>query len=238
MGQSAHLGVEQENLVLNFDELEISLFNPSVVPALVNPDFLRHNAIVSPDWAVEAPVMIDSQISVVKYVNGISFRATRDYLAVSQEPAEESFTLDEVVCPEIAEKCLDRIPMERPYETIGFDFTGTIIIEEKNSQHITSPLRELGNRLSHNSVTPDVQTRMRYHFPDKEMTLYVFEMRPEDANELIGLFFNGEIRVPVVGDNEQDREIFMRDALKKWEEDAYQFRLIASEFYSMYFAAE
>ena len=210
------------------------MFGPAVVPGLINPDFLRHNEIASADWTIERPVMMDQQVSVVRYTNGVTFRATDRYLAISQRPTSQDSMMDDIVCPEVATRCLELIPVERPYETVGFDFSGTVDMTGEMANHLESPLRALGDQLAHNNASPEVETRFRYHFDDKEITLYVFEIEAPNSQDLMGLFFNEEIRRPVEGEDERQQQRFIHKVLEGWKEDANEFRLIAERFFSMY----
>lgn len=238
MEQNLHPESRPGNLSLSIGEVEVYLFGPAVIPGLINPDFLRHNDIASADWTIERPVMMDNQVSVVRYTNGLTFRATDRYLAVSQRPTSQGSTMDDIICPEVATKCLELIPVERPYETVGFDFSGTVDVTGQAAKHLESPLRTLRNRLVHNNVLPEVETRWRYRFEGKEITLYVFEIEAPNSNELVGLFFNAEIRRPVEGEDEQQQQRFIHKVLEEWKEDANEFRLISDTFCSMYVAKE
>lgn len=109
------------------DQLTIALFASDIVPGLINPDFLRYNEIVDPDWKLEPPVFVESGHSQFSYSNGLSLKATKEFLFVSHLKNDLSF--EDALCREVVRKYMQVAP-PADYDFIGIDPTGSIQLDE------------------------------------------------------------------------------------------------------------
>ena len=226
-------------------QLNIYLFNPGISPGLINPDFLRYNEIVDPAWQIERPVMFEPGSSRVRYSNGLSLSAYENHFVVSQYALSDSrrstitpLTPDNVLCVEVAERYLNLVPADLPYETVSIDPVGWIDIPGEEVSGVSSPLQEIAERIQIEDATPDVHARAIFDIDGKRITLYASEIPLNGSRKMLRLRFAGEI-IRNIEEGEPDVQVSSIAAvLDNWAQDIDDFESIASQFYSLYIARE
>ena len=248
MEQNAPMVEPRERSNLYFVEMRVYLFNPGTSPSLVNPDFLRHNEIVDPDWQLVRPVIMETDFSRVRYSNGVSMSAYDDHVVVTQSAATEStdsetiivtpLTPKNLLCFDVADRFLEMVSPNLPYETLSIDPLCLIDIPETTAELLSSPLLEIAERLQHEGSVPAVEARLSYELPDKEVILYVTEILRRGSNDLFRLRFRGEIIRTVEGDTPEEQDNFIKAVFGNWVEDLQHFRDLANNVYSLYTQGE
>ncbi len=235
MEQSKRLAQPDDRSLLTLHEIEIVLSNLNTIPGRINPDFLRHNQIVDPEWILQRPVILQPDHSRIQYGNGLSFSATEESVTISQ--SLDGRTLNEIVCPEVVEKYLRISPGEFPYMEIEINPSSYIEFQAGDLRNLSSPLKEIGLRIPFNDVFPTLQTRVEYDLPDKNITLFVAETTRAEDN-FIRLHLNGEILRVVEGYSFDEQIPFLTGVLGRWIEDIKDFSYLASQFGAMYTIGE
>ena len=245
MASSASPAQQDERPQIHIVGLSVYLSNPNTSPSLVNPDFLRHNGIVDSSWAVTRPVVIDHARSQISYSNGLTFVATNSHTVVSQRfPRDENstriipLTSDNIVCFRVASRYLDSVSPESPYDLFSIDPSGVIEIDLKEMAELSSPLQELGSRISFEEQTPEVQARAQYEISEKSITIYISEVPPPDDSDLLRLFFSGEIIYDIDENNTATQGNAISDILENWEQDIQLFRELVYQIFSTYVPQE
>ena len=226
--------------------LSIHLFNPSITPSLVNPDFLRHNEIVEPTWTIARPVTMDQSHSRVRYSNGVAFTAGNNYVAISQNADFDDernivtpLTRDNIVCFNAASRYLESISPVAPYDYMSIDPMAWMEINAEDANKLSSPLKGLAAHVPIGEQVPEVQVRAEYHISDKTATIYVSEITPAYDNSALRLVFSGEIVHDLEDEDSTDTApATVAEILDKWEEDVEFFRELVYQLYSAYIPEE
>jgi hypothetical protein len=217
--------------VVAHNELAIVLGASRFDPAHINPDFLRYNEIVDATRQIKPPVIIESGFSLVEYNDGLTVTAINDSLTVSQ--TVQNLDISETVVPDVVRRYLAVAPWPVEYQYIHTDLTGSIKIAGEGFEPRFSPFSDLAKRVSLGDISPNVQVRAAYRFPDKAITMYVSEVRNEGAiNELR---FNAHMHRDISSDVSSDeRGEFIMSILERWKDDTRDFDELACQFYFSY----
>ena len=218
---------------VNLDELVIVVSIPGTIPVLINPDFLRYNEIIDPEWSVELPIIIESKYSQVNYTNGLSLVATEERLVISQT-GQPSLTDENVVSPEVVNRYLKLVPPAVEYESVEINPTFSIRIADSDVGSLLSPLHELQVSLLHNEVKPDMQVRSLYAFDDKWIGFHVVEETGEDSNDIVAIRFVGRVHHQASGETLREQAESVECFLRNWQEDVDDFLDLTYKFYSKY----
>ena len=196
-------------------------------PGHINPDFLRFNGIVDPDWQLDLPVIIESRFAQVDYRNGLSVTAGEDNFRVAQ--AGQPLDLEEIAVPDVMARYLEVAPLVVECKAIITEWRGTIRIGNEGGGRAFSPLYGLAQRANTGGVTPEAQLRLTYDFPDKNIALFISEAMSDDTGtevQLGGLAFRNMENLPA---DEQDE--FINSTLESLNEDIDGFVELATQFY-------
>ena len=217
--------------VVAHNELAIVLGASRFDPAHINPDFLRYNEIVDAAWQIDPPVIIESGFSLVKYTNDLTLTATNDYLTVSQ--SVQNLDVTETVVLDVVRRYLAAAPWPVEYQNLHIDLVGSIKIAGEGFEPRFSPFSDLSARVNLGNITPSIQARAVYRFPDKIITMYVSEVRNEGA--ITELRFSAHIHRDIDSSLSSDeRDAFIVSALDKWDDDTHDFDELACQFYLSY----
>lgn len=196
-------------------------------PPHINPDFLRFNEIVDPDWQLDLPVIIESRFSQVDYTNGLSVTAGEDHFRVAQ--AGQPLDLEEIAVPDVITRYLKVAPLVVEYKAIITEWRGAITISNEGDGPTFSPLYGLAQRANTGSATPEAQIRLSYELPDKNIALFVSETLSDDAVtevQLGALAFRNMEDLPPDAQDE-----FINSVLESLNEDIDGFVELATQFY-------
>ena len=248
MEQDTPMAEPQERSNLHFVEMRVYLFNPRTSPSLVNPDFLRHNEIVDPDWQLMRPVIMETDFSRVRYSNGVSLSANDSYVVVTQEAnieeTDSGTTLitqlkpENLLCFDVAERFFEMGPSSSSYDTLSIDPVCLIEFPDTVERLVSSPFLEIAEQLQHGGITPVVEARLTYELPNKLVILYVTELMRSDSDALLRLRLRGEIVRTVEGDTLEEQHSFLKGVLSNWAEDLQDFEDLAYDVYSLYIQGE
>ena len=225
---------DSEPLVVH-NELTIVLGASYFDPAHINPDFLRHNEIVDAAWQIARPVIIESGFSVVRYDNGLTLTAANDHLRVSQNlQTPES---EEIVIPDVVSRYLAMAPWSVEYQYIHTDLSGAIRVAGSGFEAHLSPFHDLSQRVQFGDVTPTIEIRAGYRLSDKSVTMYVSEVKEENA--IVSLHFSAHIHRDIDSDSSpEEQSEFIKSTLEKWRQDTRDFDELAGQFYFGYVQKE
>lgn len=220
---------EAPPVVLN--ELGIVLIAHHLDTAHINPDFLRYNEIVAPDWQIDPPVIIESGFSLIEYDNGLSFTATDHNLRITH--GGESLAMDEFVSPSVASRYLAMVPWPVGYSAVNLILTGSMDVAGQEIARCLSPLHRLSSGMLFHDTAPNVQARAFYQFHDKSITVFIAESM--DADFVNGVHFNGNMN-RVVDNNlsANDRIDFIDSIIENWSADVADIVQLTTQFYRSY----
>ena len=228
-------------------ELAVYLMSSRTLPGVINPEFLRFNEISEPSWEIGRPLILGSDHAHVSYSNGTSVVARRDYISFRQSaPRDTERSLvtplepDDILCVGMAERYLNTLVADGPYEIVSIDPSGWIEIPRAHFLRLSSPLLELARRVPSGGTTPTVQARVSYDLPGKEIILYISETLPAVSDEVVRLHIAGEILhgIPEEMDSPPSQIEFILRTLGNWKRDIQEFNELCYGFYSLYTGGE
>ena len=245
MERSARADREQERPTFYLIQLNVYLINPSTSPSLINPDFLRYNEIVDPSWQLERPVLVEPESSQIRYTNGLSLSAYDSHVVITQNAVTDPqrstitpLTSNNVLCIGIAERYLNLVPADQPYETVSIDPIGWIEVPEQTVAMLSSPLQEVAKGIQYEGKVPEVQARAIYEFEDKRIVLYASEIPSQGPDNTLRLRFTGEILRNLEAAAPENQVSSIATVLDNWEQDINDFEDLANKFYSLYIRRE
>ena len=219
------------NPTVTHSALTITLGAPSIDPGHINPDFLRYNGVVNPDWQVETPVVIESGFSLARYTNGLEISASANYVKVSH--TGDSLSMGEIVTADIVVRYLRVAPWPVEYNSVMTDWRGAISCGSDGLAPEVSPLHSLGQGVKFGDIAPRMQARAFYREPpNKSIIFYLAESIEE--NVITELRFNAHIHRDMDDVPSEEREEFVRSVLEKWEQDIGHMEELAGQFYRTY----
>lgn len=216
-------------------ELAIALGASRFDPAHINPDFLRYNEVVSPDWIIDPPVIAEPGFSLVDYINGVSLSAGNDDLRISQ--VAPALGMDEIVAPTVAQRYLEMAPWPVEYQYVRIDLRGVIPVGDIGIDPRFSPMNSLSQLARFGEIPPNVQVRVAYGFPDKAVTMYISEA--SDGGAVTELRFSGQIYRHIDRDmSAEEQGEFIKSIVGNWTGELDLFDELASQFFSGYVQKE
>ena len=221
--------VDAPAVVIN--DLSIVLVAPHIDTAHINPDFLRYNEIVAPDWQIDPPVIIESGFSLIEYDNGLSFTATDHNMRIAH--SDGTLAMDEIVSPSVAKRYLAMAPWPVEYGAVHIDLNGSMDVADQEIERRFSPLHHLSSGMLFHDTAPNVQARAFYQFSDKSITVFIAES--VDASFVSGVHFHGNISR--VADNDlsaTNRIDLIESIIGNWEADVADIIQLAAQFYRNY----
>ena len=231
MERSAPAQQQAEAPAVVLDRLGVLLIAPHIDTAHINPDFLRYNEIVAPDWPIHPPVIIESGFSLIEYGNGLSIAATNDDLAISHRGAP--LATDEIVSPSVAGRYLAVAPWPVEYSAVHIDLVGSMDTADQGIGRRPSPLHRLSSDMLFHDTAPNVQARSVYQFDEKSITLYI--SATGDGNLVNSVRFSAHIHRDIDNDlSAADRIGFIESVVRNWQADVADFVNLASQFYRNY----
>ena len=191
---------------------------------------------------------METDFSRVRYTNGISLSANDSYVVVTQEAETEAtdsgatvitpLKPEDFACFGVAERFFEMEPSSSPYDMLSIDPVCLIEFPENAKELVSSPFLEIAERLQHEGDVPVVEARLTYELQNKEIILYVSEIKSRDSNDLLRLRLRGEILRNVEGDTPEEQNTFVRGVFSNWEEDLQDFEDLAYNIYSLYIQGE
>lgn len=222
---------QAETPAVALNDLSIVLAAPHIDTAHINPDFLRYNEIVAPDWQIDPPVIIESGFSLIEYDNGLAFTATNHNLRIAHSGGP--LAMDEIVSPSTAGRYLVMSPWPVEYGAVIIDLNGSMDVADQEIEQGLSPLHRLSFGMPFHDTAPNVQARVFYQFDDKAITVFIAES--VDAGFVDGVHFHANISRVVDTDlSTADRIDFIEFVVENWQADVADFVKLASRFYRNY----
>jgi len=197
-------------------------------PSIINPDFLRYNEIVDPNRPVQGAPITTPAFSQVTFEGGLSVKA--DTNRVIFEQAGDPLASEDILCPEIANCYLQKMP-HVPYSAVGINPKGFRISCTEKAEKVSTALRDNGAWLSFKDVHPAIHLKTIYKYDKKMIVLDVAEgTRPIDNDsKASGILFQANIHRDIPATNPQKRVELVSEILTSWEDDLSDFNALVAK---------
>ena len=233
MENNVHSLRESEAPVVVHNELAIVLVAPHFDPGHINPDFLRYNEIVNRDLQVVRPVVVESGFSLIVYANGLSLSATEDSLRIAQ--SGQPLTADEIVVPDVVHRYLEMAPWPVAYSAVYTNLIGAIDVAGEGIGRQFSPLYRVSLGMPFHDVTPNLQARTYYRFPDKSIVMHTSESIDSDSGYITSISLRAHIHRDVESDLSADGQTeFINSTIEQWKADMEDFAQLGSLIHHSY----
>ena len=198
-------------------------------PSILNPDFLRYNEIVDADLQVQGNPITTPAFSQVTFADGLTVKA--DPNRVIFEQTGDPLTRENVLCPEMANRYLEKVP-HVPYSAVGINPKGYRVSPTAVPEKISTALRDMGTWMSFKDVHPEIHLKTIYKYESRMIVLEVIEARKriKENVEVPGILFQANIHRDVPATNPQKRVEFVSTALASWKEDLSDFDTLVAKF--------
>ncbi len=170
-------------------------------PSILNPDFLRYNEIVEPSLQVQGTPITTPAFSQVTFEGGLSVKA--DPNRVMFEQVGDSLATENVICPEMANRYLQKVP-HVPYSAVGINPKG-LRVSPTAAEKVSTALLDKGAWLSFKDIQPDIHLKTVYKFEKRTIVLDVVEAKKQAKNgvEPLGILFQANIHRDIPSTNQQ-----------------------------------
>ena len=235
MPRSIEIPLGQVTLQLALSTLVIRLYVFDTNPAHINPDFLRFNDIVPPDWVVVRPVLAEPALSRVNYSNGVSIFGSDEEVSFRQVNLLNDDV--ELLVPELASRYLetprpglivDSVSIE-PTCVLKYPPSGEPPLQPKVSHRFNTAVLI-------DQIEPQMLISSMYRFHDKDVAITISEESTDtdvadtdvadtDA-AVIELNISGQLHFPISDENYLTTA---RDHVYRWRQELHEFYLLATE---------
>lgn len=210
--------------------MQIDLVEFSVVvvaqsnnPTILNPDFLRHNGIVSSDRALhdEQPLFTTPMFSQVAFADGLVIQADPARITFAQTGGRLS--CEEIDCPVVAKGYLKTIP-HVPYTALGLN--PKVVVRNPPFTRLSNMLSAEGDRMTFGSCLPRFEIKATYQLPGRRLALTLQEVETGQGDALICA---GNIHRDVEETNQQMGVNSILSMLDCWREDLDEFSAVVNQ---------
>jgi hypothetical protein len=240
MPRSIEMPFGQVTLQLALSTLVIRLYVFDTNPAHINPDFLRFNDIVPPDWVVVRPVLAEPALSRVNYSNGVSIFGSDEEVSFRQVNLLNDDV--ELLVPELASRYLetprpglivDSVSIE-PTCVLKYPPSGEPPLQPKVSHRFNTAVLI-------DQIEPQMLISSMYRYHDKDVAITISEESTDtdvadtdiadtdvadtDA-AVIELNISGQLHFPISDENYLTTA---RDHVYRWRQELHEFYLLATE---------
>lgn len=210
--------------------MEIDLIGFSVVvvaqsnnPTILNPDFLRHNGIVSSQRPLldDRPPFTTPLVSEVAFEDGLVVKA--DPTRVTFEQTASPLAPDDVECSAIAKGYLKTIP-HVPYTALGFN--PKAVVRNPPFTDLSKMMQAGGDRMTFDSISPRLELKAAYKLADSLLSLTLHEL---PAGQDATLICEANIHRDVEATNQQMRVNSILSILEHWHDDLDRFYAVVNQ---------
>ena len=213
---------KREDVQFDLVEFSIVVVAQSNNPTLLNPDFLRHNGIVSSHRALhgEQPPLTTPIFSQVTFEDGLVVRADPERITFAQ--TGDPLVRDDIDSPSVAKGYLRTVP-HVPYTALGLN--PKVVIWNPPFARLSKMLRTEGNWMTFGSHVPSFELKTTYRMADRQLALTLQEAETKRGDALI---CTANIHREVKETNQQMRVNAILSMLDCWMEDLDEFNALVN----------
>ncbi len=210
-------------------EFSVVLVATSNNPSILNPDFLRYNGIVDAGRQVQEPCISTPAYSQVTFEGGFAVKADPDRVIFEQKG--DKLATEDIVCPEMAKRYLEKIP-HAFYRAVGINPKGYRRSEDEAADAVADALIDQGAWMSFKDVTPKVQLKMVYRYDRRTISLDIVEAEKKKpgGGKIPGLVFGANVHRDITQKTQQGRSEKLFTILNDWKKDLSEFHALVEKF--------
>ena len=210
-------------------ELSIVLVATSNNPSILNPDFLFHNGIVDASHQVRDPRISTPALSQVIFEDGLAVKADPERVVFEQRGS--NLAIEEIVCPEIARRYLEKVP-HVPYRAVGINPKGHRRSASQGGHRVADALIDHGAWMSFKDLAPEIQLKAIYQYSDRTIFMDIAEAqrRGQEPKPVPGMLFQANIHRDVQATDADRRIQTISSIFSSWTDDLEDFLSIVAKF--------
>ena len=240
MPRSIEISFGQVTLQLALSTLVIRLYVFDTNPAHINPDFLRFNDIVPPDWVVVRPVLAEPALSRVNYSNGVSIFGSDEEVSFRQVNLLNDDV--ELLVPELASRYLETPRPGLIVDSVSIEPTCVLTYPPSGEPPLQPKVsHRFDTAVLIDQIEPQMLISSMYRFHDKNVAITVSEESTDtdvtdtDVTDtdvadtdaaVIELNISGQLHFPISDENYLTTA---RDHVYRWRQELHEFYLLATE---------
>ena len=205
-------------------EFSIVVVAQSNNPTILNPDFLKHNGIVSVrrDLHREQPPLTTPMFSQVAFADGLVVRADPATIAFVQ--AGDVLPRGDIDGPAVAKGYLKTVP-HVPYTALGLN--PKVLIRNPPFVRLSKMLRTEGSWMTFGPGMPRFELKATYELSGRRLALTLQEVQTKQGDD--ALLCTANIHREVEEDNQQMRVSSILSMLDCWEQDLDEFDTLVDQ---------
>ena len=230
MDQKKTMGYSEADRSIDLTELSVVLAVKSNDPSIINPDFLRYNAIVDANLPpIQGSFITTPVFSQVSFEGGFTVRADPEHIIFEQTGSP--LTEEDIRCGGMAKRYLEKVP-QVSCKAIGINPKGFRKVSSVAREKVSNALREGGSWASFKDVGPEIHLRATYRYERRIIILDISDMTmPESGgSETPGMMFQANIHRDIYETNQQKYVDTLFAILASWREDLEDFRRLVNKF--------
>ena len=239
MLRSIEIPFGQVTLQLALSTLVIRLYVFDTNPAHINPDFLRFNDIVPPDWVVVRPVLAEPALSRVNYSNGVSIFGSDEEVSFHQVNLLNDDV--ELLVPELASRYLETPRPGLIVDSVSIEPTCVLTYPPSGEPPLQPKVsHRFDTAVLIDQIEPQMLISSMYRFHDKNVAITISEESTDTdvANTDVAdtdvadtdvadieLNISGQLHFPISDENYLTTA---RDHVYRWRQELHEFYLLAT----------
>ena len=221
--------------IVKIHDLGVAVVARNHNPTILNPDFLKHNDIVPPNWELASPPICAEPVAEVRYKNGINIVAQLEKLIFSQTLADRS--LGDAQVPEIMVRYIETLP-HVDYRAVGINVKGHVVVdtEEEAQGYILDNLIAQGPWKRFDDKRPSVSVHFSYLIQEGSLNITVEKGLLPLSNEkhLPVVIFTSNFHRDITGEFSREKVVKLKEVIQSWRKDIETFRsLVEKTFLSI-----
>ncbi|MHC5768919.1 MAG: hypothetical protein ACYTXI_25510 [Nostoc sp.] len=156
-------------------------------PSILNPDFLKYNQIVPPDWELAMPPICTPALSQVVFKNGVNIVAQFDRVTFWEALDNDNLVFQ---IPEISCKYIDIVPAV-DYRAVGININAHLLIanKEDNQDTVLTKLISQGKWKNFQGKSPNAVVQFTYQLDSANLMIAIQEaiIQQNPNNELVNV---------------------------------------------------
>lgn len=205
-------------------EFSIVVVAQSNNPTILNPDFLKHNGIVSVRRELhrEQPPLTTPMFSQVAFADGLIVRADPATIAFVQ--AGDVLARGDIDGPAVAKGYLKTVP-HVPYTALGLN--PKVLIRNPPFVRLSKMLRTEGSWMTFGPSMPRFELKATYELSGRRLALTLQEVQTKQGDD--ALLCTANIHREVAEENQQMRVSSILSMLDCWKQDLDEFDTLVDQ---------
>ncbi|MEH2058497.1 MAG: hypothetical protein V7K97_20560 [Nostoc sp.] len=189
-------------------------------PSILNPDFLKYNQIVPPDWELAMPPICTPALSQVVFKNGVNVVAQSDRVTFWEALDNDNLVFQ---IPEISCKYIDIVPAS-DYRAVGININAHLLIanKEDNQDTVLTKLISQGKWKNFQGKSPNAVVQFTYQLDSANLMIAIQEaiIQQNHNNELVNVLnFSANFHRELINGSYPEKISYVKNVIQYCKSD-------------------